>query len=48
LLGPEDEKTFKTINKVLEKPSDMIGMYSVSYTALEKLEPLIETAKKFE
>lgn len=48
LLGPEDEKVFKMMCRVLNKPADKIQMYSVSYTQIAKLEPLIESAKKFE
>jgi superfamily II DNA/RNA helicase len=48
LLSPEDEKNFKTIRKVLKKNDENLSMYQVSYTLLSKLEPLVETAKKFE
>lgn len=48
LLGPEDEKSYKMICKVLNKETENIEMYSVSYTTLSKLEPLVNAAKEFE
>lgn len=52
LLSPEDEKNFKQLRRVLMKNSpnkaEDLEMYQVSYTQLSKLEPLVETAKKFE
>lgn len=48
LLGPEDEKNYKIINKVLKRSTEQIEMYAIQYSLLSKLEPLVETAKKFE
>jgi ATP-dependent RNA helicase DDX24/MAK5 len=45
LLSPEDEKSFKTIRKVVLGNSDeTIEPYPISYVQLSKLEPLVEAA----
>ena len=49
LLSPEDEKTFKTLRKVVLGNSDeTIEPYPISYVQLSKLEPLVEAAQKIE
>jgi len=49
LLSPEDEKSFKAIRKVvLGHAEENLSLYPLSYVQLSKLEPLIDTAKKFE
>ena len=48
MLGPEDEKHFKQISKVLKKDATPPLMFPVSYVQLSKLEPLVQAAGKFE
>lgn len=49
MLSPEDEKSFKAIRKVvLGHSEEKLSLYPLSYVQLSKLEPLIDTAKKFE
>ncbi len=49
LLSPEDEKSFKTLRKVvLGNADETIQPYPISYVQLSKLEPLVEAAQKIE
>lgn len=47
-MGPEDEKNYKLIRKVLHKDASTIEMYQVSYYQLSKLEPLVDAARELE
>ena len=42
LLGPDDNKAFRTICQVLKENADTISMYDIKYTQLERMRPLID------
>ena len=48
LLGPDDNKAFRTICQVLKKREDQISLYDIKYTVLERMRPLIDQAKEIE
>lgn len=49
LLSPEDEKSFKTLRKVvIGNSEETLQPYQISYVQLSKLEPLVEAAQKIE
>jgi len=48
LLAVEDETNFKTICKVLNKPTDQVNMLDVSYLQLDLLKPMVRAAQQME
>lgn len=49
LLSPDDEKTFKTIRRLVTGAAeDKLEPYPIQYIQLSKLEPLVEAAQKIE